>query len=86
MVELLGNLNAWMQAIVAWLQNVTGLTIKDLSLFTGGIVMVISVLLLGAYTGKPRYREGARVGWCLLVVAAVLVIWGLYHHNPSQQG
>ena len=86
MVELLGSLTAWAQSISAWLQITTGLTLKDLALFAGGILMVIAVLLLGVYSGKPRYREGARFAWLLLLLAIAMIAWGLYNHNPSQQG
>ena len=78
----LTNLQAWGQNVSSWLQAVTGMTLKDIALFAGGIVMVLSVLLLGLYSGKPRYREGARFAWFLLILASLLIVYGLYHHNP----
>ena len=81
MESLLTTLSAWLGAVSAWLQTSTGMSVKDVALFTGGIVIVVAVLLLGIYSGKPRYREAARVGWFLLIVGAVIVAWGLYNHN-----
>ena len=79
----LAALQVWAQNVSAWLQAVTGMTLKDIALFLGGIVMVLSVLLLGLYSGKPRYREGARFAWFLLILASLLIVYGLYHHNPT---
>lgn len=73
---------AWMSVASTWLQDTTGMTIKDLALFTGGILIVIAVLCLGIYSGKPRYREAARFGWWLLLIAAAFLAWGLYDPGP----
>jgi hypothetical protein len=81
MESLLATLSAWWGGTTAWLQVSTGLSIKDLALFAGATVIVIAVLLLGIYSGKPRYREAARVGWCLLFFGAAIVAWGLYNHD-----
>lgn len=81
MEMLLTTLSAWFGTVSTWLQTSTGLSVKDLALFSGGIVIVIAVLLLGIYSGKPRYREAARVGWLLLIVGTLIVAWGLYNHN-----
>ena len=79
----LATVSTWAQNASSWLQAVTGMTLKDIALFAGGIVMVLSVLWLGIYSGKPRYREAARFGWLLLVVSMILMGFGLYHHNPA---
>ena len=81
MESLLTTLSEWLGIVSAWLQTSTGMSVKDLALFAGASVIVIAVLLLGIYSGKPRYREAARFGWCLLVLGAVIVAWGLYNHN-----
>lgn len=81
MEVLLTTLTAWYGTVSAWLQSTTGLTIKDLALFVGGALIAIAALWLGLYTGKPRYREAARFGWCLLLLGAAVVAWGIYNHN-----
>lgn len=81
MESLLTTLSAWLGAVTTWLQTSTGMTVKDLALFAGAILILVAVLWLGIYSGKPRYREAARFGWCLLVLGAVVVAWGLYNHN-----
>lgn len=78
----LASLAGWAQKFSAWLQDITGMTIKDVALFAGGIVTVLGVLWLGIYGGKPRYREAARFGWFLLLIAGILLAYGLYHHDP----
>jgi len=79
----LATIMGWAQNFSAWLQNATGMTMKDIALFAGGIVTVLAVLWLGIYSGKPRYREAARFGWILLACAMLLIAYGLYHHNPA---
>ena len=81
MEMVLTTLAAWSGAMSTWLQTSTGMTVKDLALFAGGTVMVIAVLLLGVYSGKPRYREAARFSWSLLFLSVALIGWGLYNHN-----
>ena len=81
MEMLLTTLSAWFGTVSTWLQTSTGMTVKDLALFAGGFLTVIALLLLGIYSGKPRYREAARFGWCLLIVAIIVIAWGLYDHN-----
>lgn len=81
MEMLLTTLSAWLGTASTWLQSVSGMSVKDLALFGGGIVIVIAVLLLGIYSGKPRYREAARVSWLLLILGAAIVAWGLYNHD-----
>ena len=81
MEMLLTTLSAWFGTVSTWLQTSTGMTVKDLALFAGGFLTVIALLLLGIYSGKPRYREAARLGWCLLIVAIIVIAWGLYDHN-----
>jgi len=83
MIQLLGTLTAWLQSLSGWLQAITGMTIKDLALFSGGILLVIAVLWLGIYGGKPRYREAGRFGWFLLFVAFGIVAYGIYHHDSA---
>lgn len=56
---------------------------KDIALFAGGIAMTLSLLWLGLYAGKPRYREAARFGWSLLFVACGVIIWGIVNHNQQ---
>ncbi len=85
MEEWLSTLTARAQKFSAWVQAVTGMTVKDVSLFAGGVVMVLAVLWLGLYSGKPRYREAAQFGWFLLLVAVILLVYGLYHHNPVRE-
>lgn len=75
----------WSQNVSAWLQANTGLPTKDLALFLGGIMTVLAMLWLGLYSGKPRHREAARFGWCILIVALLLICWGLYNHNPGYE-
>lgn len=82
MEMLIATLFQWAHNSSVWLQTVTGMTIKDVALFAGGIVMVLGVLWLGIYSGKPRYREAARFGWFLVIVATIMLGYGLYHHNP----
>ena len=82
MESVIATLSAWAQNLSTWLQMTTGLSNKDLALFAGGILMVFAVLWLGLYSGKPRYREAARFGWWLLILAGAMVAWGLYNHNP----
>jgi hypothetical protein len=60
-----------------WMQSATGLSIKDLALFGGGLLTVIAVLLIGLYTGKPRYREAARFSWLLLLLSFAVLAWAL---------
>ena len=81
MEMLLTTLSAWFGTVSTWLQTSTGMTVKDLALFAGGFLTVIALLLLGIYSGKPRYREAARFGWCLLIIAIIVIAWGLYDHN-----
>jgi hypothetical protein len=84
MEMVLTTLAAWSGAISTWLQTSTGMTVKDLALFAGGILMVIAVLLLGIYSGKPRYREAARFSWFILFMSVAVIAWGLY--NPNVRG
>jgi len=84
MEMVLTTLAAWSGAISTWLRTSTGMTVKDLALFAGGILMVIAVLLLGIYSGKPRYREAARFSWFLLLMSVAVIAWGLY--NPNVRG
>ena len=81
MEEMLTNVSAWWGTMSAWLQTSTGMTVKDLALFAGGVLIAVAVLWLGIYSGRPRYREAARFGWFLLFFGAVIVAWGLYNHN-----
>jgi len=81
MEALLTNLSAWLATMSAWLQTSTGMTVKDLALFTGAFLIAVAVLWLGIYSGKPRYREAARFGWFLLFLGAAIVAWGLYNHD-----
>ena len=81
MEMLLTTLTAWLATMSQWLQTNTGMTVKDLALFVGGILIVIAMLWLGLYSGKPRYREAARFGWILLFFGAAVIAWGLYNHN-----
>jgi hypothetical protein len=81
MEMVLTTLSAWSASATAWLQASTGFTIKDLALLVGGILIVIALLWLGLYSGKPRYREAARFGWFLFFFAAAVIGWGLYDHN-----
>ena len=83
MIQLIGTLTAWLQSLSGWLQATTGLTTKDLALFAGSILLVMAVLWLGFYGGKPRYREAGRFGWFLLFVALGIIAFGLYHHDLS---
>jgi hypothetical protein len=81
MEALQTDLVRWLGTVAAWVQSTLGFGVRDLALFVGGILMVIAVLWLGLYSGKPRYREAARFGWFLLLVAFAVVGWGAY--NPS---
>jgi hypothetical protein len=84
MEALQADLVKWLHDFANWLQATLGFGVKDLALFLGGGLMVIAVLWLGIYSGKPRYREAARFGWLLLIVAILFVGWGVYDHNlPS---
>ena len=73
----------WLQNFAAWLQVNTGLSSKDTALLLGGIMTMFAVLWLGLYSGTPRHREAARFGWWILMVAVVLICWGLYGHDPG---
>lgn len=77
------NVTAWLQSLSGWLQSVTGMTTKDIALFAGGALMMVAVLWLGLYAGKPRYREAARFGWSLLFVACGVIVWGIVNHNQQ---
>jgi len=83
MEELQTDLVRWLGIAAAWVQRTFGFGVKDLALFVGGILMVIAVLLLGLYSGKPRYREAARFGWFLLLLAFAIVGWGVYNPDPT---
>lgn len=83
MEEWISTLTLWLQNLSIWIQNLTGMSTKDVSLFLGGILTVMGMLWLGLYSGKPRYREAARFGWFLLMIAFVFICWGLYNHNPG---
>jgi len=41
--------------------------------------MVASMLWLGIYSGRRRYRAAARFGWFLLFGAIAVIAFGLYH-------
>jgi hypothetical protein len=83
METLLTTLFEWLQSLSNWLQSTTGMAVKDLALFIGGILTIPAVLWLGLYSGKPRHREAARLGWLLLLFAVVVIGWGLYNRDPS---
>jgi hypothetical protein len=73
----------WLGSLSAWVQTTLGMSVEDIALFTGGILTVFAVLWLGVHSGKPRRREAARCGWLLLLLAIVILGWGLYNHDLS---
>jgi hypothetical protein len=83
MESVLTTLAAWMGNASSWLQSSTGMSVKDLALFAGGILIVIGVLLLGLYSGKPRYREAAGISWLVLFAGIAVFAWGLYNRHPG---
>ncbi len=72
----------WLQNLPAWVLLTFGISIKDLALVVGAVLTMPSLLLLGFYSGKPRYREEARLGWFVLLVSFAVIAWGLYDRNP----
>jgi len=73
----------WLQTLSAWVLATFGITIKDLALVVGAILTMLSLLVLGVYSGKPRYREEARLGWFVLLISFAVLAWGLYNRNPQ---
>ncbi len=63
--------------------DLLGLTPKDMSLFGGGILMVLAVLILGWYGGNSRRDSAGGCGWFLLILAVAAIAWGMYHRTTQ---